>query len=389
MLAKTNRENDIELPHPSLQVRLFVGGTGTSIDVSDARAFSHKSADVDVYVIGFGPNDRSNVVKGTGPLEAMALRKGAEQTGRRGRGAIYVYPSGNGGRYKDSCAFDGKANSIHTLSINAVGESGSMPKYTENCTAVIASAYSSGQYPEGYMVTLKPGGECTNAFTGTSSSSAVAGGVMALLLQANPRLGWRDVQHIVVRGVRPHTELTPAADWRRNAAGRWYSTAFGYGLMDVLAMVQLARRWRNVGPQRTCRRRSSTSEDDTVVNHGEVFRTSLDVDDDGCDGVRFLEHVRVTFSAASVRKRGDVALWLVSPSGTRTHVLPSRAGDYSLEGFRDWTVLTMELWGETAGGRWELQVANVGRPESRLTRPFRFEGWTLDLHGTEDEPPTA
>ena len=57
------------------------------------------------------------------------------------------------------------------------------------------------------MVTGEPGGKCVNDFTGTSSSTAVAGGVMALLLEANPTLGWRDVQHLVIRNAESKVRL--------------------------------------------------------------------------------------------------------------------------------------------------------------------------------------
>ncbi len=97
------------------------------------------------------------------------------------------------------------------MAFNAVGESGSMPPYAENCTAVIAATFSSGSYPERYMVTTKPGGKCTNAFSGTSSSAAVAGGVVALMLDANPR--WIPKDHYYVQyyyyDARPDSSTLP------------------------------------------------------------------------------------------------------------------------------------------------------------------------------------
>ena len=54
--------------------------------------------------------------------------------------------------FKDSCALDGGDQSIYTLTLNAAGQNGSMPRYAENCTAVLATASSSGRYPEKYMV---------------------------------------------------------------------------------------------------------------------------------------------------------------------------------------------------------------------------------------------
>jgi hypothetical protein len=131
---------------------------------------------------------------------------------------------GNGGSFGDSCAFDGNVNSIHTLAINAVGETGNIPRYAENCTAVLASAFSSGKYPERYMVTTAPGGKCDKRFSGTSSSAAVSGGVVALVLSANSDLTWRDVQHIVVEGVRPTEEISADIHWMVNGAGKKHST---------------------------------------------------------------------------------------------------------------------------------------------------------------------
>ena len=39
---------------------------------------------------------------------------------------------------------------------------------------------------------------CTKSHTGTSASAPIAAGIIALLLEANPKLGWRDVQHLLV-----------------------------------------------------------------------------------------------------------------------------------------------------------------------------------------------
>ena len=56
-------------------------------------------------------------------------------------------------------------------------------------------------------------------FSGTSSAAAVSGGVMALLLESNPSLTWRDVQHVIIRGSDPD-RLEQNADWNTNAVGR-------------------------------------------------------------------------------------------------------------------------------------------------------------------------
>ena len=46
----------------------------------------------------------------------------------------------------------------------------------------------------------------------------MAAGIVALALEANPDLTWRDVQHIIVRTSRPLDLRAP--DWTTNAMGR-------------------------------------------------------------------------------------------------------------------------------------------------------------------------
>ena len=50
-------------------------------------------------------------------------------------------------------------------------------------------------------------GRCTKSHTGTSASSPMAAGIVALTLEANPELTWRDVQHIIVRTSLPRGNL--------------------------------------------------------------------------------------------------------------------------------------------------------------------------------------
>ena len=56
------------------------------------------------------------------------------KVGRNGKGSIFVVAGGNYGLSQKSCSVDEMINSIHTIAINAMGESGSKPIYGEECT---------------------------------------------------------------------------------------------------------------------------------------------------------------------------------------------------------------------------------------------------------------
>ncbi|VDK42631.1 unnamed protein product [Anisakis simplex] len=282
----------------------------------------------------------------------------APNYGRRGRGSIFVWASGNGGKDADSCNCDGYTNSIYTLSISSATEHGNIPWYSEACSSTLATAYSSGATGEKMIVTTDLHHSCTNAHTGTSASAPLAAGIVALTLEANPTLTWRDLQHIVVRTARPLN--LRAGDWITNGVGRNVSHSFGFGLMDAGAMVKLASNWSSVPEQHKCIIAYPARY--KTIPHGN--RLQLQLYTDGCAGetlsrVIYLEHVQsiITLTAP---KRGDIQIYLTSPSGTRSTLLAKRARDTSRTGFREWAFMTTHNWGEMAPGLWTLEIDNDG-----------------------------
>ena len=61
--------------------------------------------------------------------------------GRGGKGSIFVWASGNGGRDYDNCNCDGYTNSIWTLSVSSATENGLIPWYSEACSSTLATTY--------------------------------------------------------------------------------------------------------------------------------------------------------------------------------------------------------------------------------------------------------
>ena len=129
-----------------------------------------------------------------GPLAKKAFINGIK-SGRQGRGSIFVWASGNGGRKDDNCNCDGYTNSIFTLSISSATQGGRKPWYLEECSSTLATTYSSGTPSHDASITtvdqdarLRKDKMCTSAHTGTSASAPIAAGICALALESNPRL---------------------------------------------------------------------------------------------------------------------------------------------------------------------------------------------------------
>ncbi|XP_040571124.1 endoprotease bli-4 [Lepeophtheirus salmonis] len=340
------------------------------------RALTYKKDLIDIYTIAVGPQNMGVTLDNV-PEEINEALKETEN-GRGGKGSVVLLAVGNGGANNEACSFGSNVQSIHTIAVNAVGEGGDIPDYAEPCGAVMTSAFGSSKPRGRGIVTTTVGGNCVGNFSGTSSSTAVATGVIALVLEANPNLTWRDVQHLVMSSVVDRDVLDDKANWKRNAAGIYFSEFFGFGLMDAGLMTRRANEWIQVPTQIICEYKDP--QENKIISE-EVVELSLSTD--SCD-IQYLEHVQLQFTAYSLC-RGNINLRLESPSGTLSNILRGRETDFSTTGFNDWRLLSLQYWGESSKGKWRLRVFK-SPCINRAAKIIAFKSWKLILYGTKEMP---
>ncbi|XP_075416639.1 proprotein convertase subtilisin/kexin type 5 isoform X2 [Tenrec ecaudatus] len=356
---------------------------GDVTDMVEAKSVSFNPQHIHIYSASWGPDDDGKTVDGPAPLTRQAFENGVRM-GRRGLGSVFVWASGNGGRSKDHCSCDGYTNSIYTISISSTAESGKKPWYLEECSSTLATTYSSGESYDKKIITTDLRQRCTDNHTGTSASAPMAAGIIALALEANPFLTWRDVQHVIVRTSRAgHLN---ANDWKTNAAGFKVSHLYGFGLMDAEAMVMEAEKWTTVPQQHVCV--ESTDRKIKTIRPNSAVRSIYKAS--GCSDnpnhhVNYLEHVVVRITITHPR-RGDLAIYLTSPSGTRSQLLANRLFDHSMEGFKNWEFMTIHCWGERAAGDWILEVYDTPSQLRNFKTPGKLKEWSLVLYGTSVQP---
>ncbi|NWS29195.1 FURIN protein, partial [Polioptila caerulea] len=350
---------------------------GEVTDAVEAHSLGLNPNHIHIYSASWGPEDDGKTVDGPARLAEEAFFRGVSQ-GRGGLGSIFVWASGNGGREHDSCNCDGYTNSIYTLSISSTTQYGNVPWYSEACSSTLATTYSSGNQNEKQIVTTDLRQKCTELHTGTSASAPLAAGIIALALEANKNLTWRDMQHLVVQTSKP-AHLN-ANDWVTNGVGRKVSHSYGYGLLDAGAMVSLAKNWTTVGPQRKCVI-DILAEPRDIGKRLEVRRKV-----DACLGkanyISRLEHAQARLTL-SYNRRGDLAIHLVSPMGTRSTLLAARPHDFSADGFNDWAFMTTHSWDEDPSGEWVLEIENTSDAKNYGT----LTKFTLVLYGTATDSP--
>ncbi|XP_015784576.1 neuroendocrine convertase 1 [Tetranychus urticae] len=353
---------------------------GAITDAIEGRSLAYKHQIVDIYSASWGPADNGETVEGPKRLAQEALLRGVTY-GRRGRGSIYVWASGNGGNNDDNCNCDGYASSIYTLSIGSASQNGSFPWYGERCASTIAVTYSSGGKNEGKVATTDIGNSCTNDHTGTSAAAPIAAGIIALVLEANPNLNWRDVQHLVVwtSQVLP---LKNNPGWKRNGADLLFNERFGFGLLDADLMTRWAKAWPSVPPQRFCNV-GLLLRDPLKISSESKLRVAFNVS--GCRGsigeVNYVEHVQL-MATIDYPLRGALEIELVSPSNTSSTLLDSRKRDKSSEGFQNWLFTSVHFWAERPYGYWTLEI----RDNSPKKRFGTISKLSLLIFGTREKP---
>ena len=221
--------------------------------------------------------------------------------------------------------------------------------------------------------------EYTSTFNGTSSAAPVTSGVVALMLDANSSLSWRDVKHILASSARQVDSGAAALEaenvvctnsscsslafssslsfvvrdaWITNAAGYKYHNWYGFGAVNAGAAVAMALDYAS--PLGTWQKKSyqlspsiaipdstgaSAIATITVPDALSVEAVQLDLD---------IDHSCIF----------ELAVVLHSPSGTRS-VLLTPYNQFNCDQDFSSTLLSNAFYGESAVGDWTVEIYDI------------------------------
>lgn len=350
-------------------------------DAIEASSMGYKPQRIDIYSASWGPTDDGKTVDGPRELTVKAMRDGVNK-GRNGKGSIYVWASGDGGPF-DDCNLDGYASSMWTISINSAVNDGEMAVYDESCSSILASTFSSGRpgaRSSAGVATTDLYGNCTMKHSGTSAAAPEAAGVIALALEANPSLTWRDIQHLLVLTSKKRNLFDKRYPWKMNGAGFLFNHLFGYGVMDAGSLVDASLGWKKMPERKSYEAGELTGEWNTRTGDAPI---ELEIDTKACGSINYIEHVQAFISIQSTR-RGDITINMTSPMDTESLLLQRRPRDDDRQtGLRDWPFVSVQYWGENPKGKWKLTVAlkGINREIAKMTK------WKLVIFGTSDPWP--
>lgn len=344
----------------------------STTDIRESNTLTHERQSIDIYSNSWGPSDDGETLAGPGPLMAAAMESDIQQ-GRNGLGNIITWAAGNGLTDDDNANKDGYANLRYAIAVTAVTYKGEQSYYAEPGANILIAAPSNG---DGEAITTTDiegsGGYTSNDYTdtfgGTSSATPLVSGVVALMLEANPNLSWRDVQHVLVETSRQNDASD--SSWTANGEGYLISHKYGFGVVDASAAVELAANWTSVTTEINTTSGMQSVDLDIPDNTGAVVNVSFNI----TDAVR-VEHADV-FVDIDHTFRGDLAITLTSPTGMQS-ILTEKHGDGNNH-YADWRFSSVQHWGEDSRGEWTLTIEDQGNGDTGT-----LNEWGLALYGTE------
>ena len=253
----------------------------------------------------------------------------------------------------------------------------------------------------------------TATFNGTSAAAPNASGVVALMLEANPNLGYRDIKRILAataKRIHPSQEaviqtsgmpypITLEQGWVKNNAGNWFSNWYGFGAINAGAAVNMAKSYVNYLPElkswQTAIPMPVTVTVPTTADGAAlpfIMNTPFNK----------IEHVQVVVNIAQAPVSNfpqtdyPSGLWcnqieLTSPRGTKSILMHAFQGTgnydevnkitYPQSALVDSMFLSNAFYGEPANGTWMLKVLDICSLASSGTKISQGSLQTLILNG--------
>ena len=385
-------------------------------------------ADTDIVNQSFGKNNTND----SRPLDfKITAYKDGVTNKRNNKGIIYLKSAGNGFQKEENThciaeltCYNANMNPVHTypynLVIAAINAQGEKSSYSTAGSAILLSGFG-GENGRNYpaMITTDQSGchqgysrrmqrrnqlystskipssldvNCnyTSTFNGTSAAAPVVAGVVALMLETNPELTWRDVRHILIKTARKIdptrsalyyrdiatknipdlNDATVELGWTTNKVGLEFHNWYGFGLVDASNAIKMAK---------------SYSTD--LGNFQEIVTDFLPVNsiipDASTKGITSEIEFRDSVTIESVQIdikithefTANLGIFLESPQGT-TSLLLNFANAFANTDDLNMLLASQTFYGEQAIGTWKLKVIDY-KDEDIGT----LDRWNLKIYG--------
>ncbi len=409
-------------PKAHLTATNFLSSTVT---VTSALKIDQATGSFDISNMSWGTTENSINTQSAAYTNQI---KSMVNTGRGGKGTLFVKAAGNdfavfcNGSTSTYCLgnanFDADNAIPYIITVGALNAQGQSASYSSVGSNLWISSFG-GEFgsdspamittdrtgcAKGYSISSKTtpfekGSSAenlncnyTSTFNGTSSAAPVLSAVIALILEANPQLSWREVKYILAKSAvadffetgsiaHPLSAVLPSGyvweqKWITNGAGFKFHNWYGFGRVNVDAAIALAKA-ALAGPLNL----GLFSESNWVDANSALSIAIPDNDANGATNSIVVAtnlkleavQIRVAITHADI---SQLALELTSPAGTKSIIVNARNALTGIGNYIEETFLTNAFYQENSVGTWTLKVvdAKVGTVGTLTAFKINFLG---------------
>ena len=306
------------------------------------------------------------------------LKKGTANL-RDGKGRIYVIAAGNE-RYNDGNSnLSNVDNNSYIISVAALNHKNQYASYSNPGSNILISGYGGEFYqtaPTIGTTTVEGEGNITwdedtaknytYAMNGTSAATPTVSGCIALILEACPNLGYRDVKYILAKTA--YRVDTSDSSWVKNAAGLYHSIDYGFGLINTMEAINMCKNNYTNLPQEKVITKSLDTDISIPDNDSNGITINIDIDQNIT-----IEWIGI-YPNIDHHYQGDLEFYLTSPSGTVTKLVQGNnilvnAKYYNGNG----RLSSVAFMDEVSEGTWKLKIADVGYSDTGNLTNIKIE----------------
>ena len=303
---------------------------------------------------------------------------------------LYIFAAGNERDTYGNANYSSLLTTPYTINVAALDANGTYASYS-NFGANILITAPAGEFGVNYpaIVTtdlsgLRYGldnsnnhfdaagnedGNYTNRMNGTSSACPCVSGVTALMLDANPKLTYREVAYILAHTARKVD--SNQSEWSENGAGLWFNPNYGFGLVDAYNAVMMAKSFQNLPTLQ--------------ITPDYTYEEQISIPDNNQTGISFdinvsqdmnIEYVNLWIDLDHTFV-GDLEITLTSPAGTVSKLAYPTA-DYKLSdsGLNNWRFGSVQFMDEKSQGSWKVTIRDLAARDTGT-----FKKATLRIYG--------
>lgn len=385
----------------------LIASEGGATSTDEVTALTKNASDVDVSNNSWGPADKTGELSSSTSTWRDAVETGLS-SGRNSKGTIYLWAGGNGAyngsNLADNSNYDGYANYRGVLSICALLKDGTQSSYSENGANLWVCGYGgpgstdtstgittidregSSGYNDGSSSSNFSDSNYSGLFNGTSAATPTVAGVVALILEKNSNLTWRDVRLILAESARKNDSSD--SDWTTNSGSKIKGSGsyninhkYGFGAVDADAAVSLAESWTNVASEESPYSYPTDGSEKSVGSNFSDNNSTGASDSITISGssIKKIEFIEVYLTASSYIADMDVRL--TNSNGTESVLAVEHNCSSSTtcsSTFNGWRFGTARHLGEDSNQTWTLTVSDR---YSGNVSGGTFTSWSIKFYG--------